>query len=77
MFLFHSLQLHLANFIARIFPKHGLIIEVNPQGQIVRSLHDEGGEVIESVSQVLDLGDRLLLGSYEAPYGAVVSLNNQ
>lgn len=72
--LFHSLQLHLAQFIARIFPKHGLIIEVDTRGQITRSLHDEGGEVIESISHVLDIGDRLLLGSYEAPHGAVVSL---
>ena len=68
------LQLHLARFIAHRLPKHTLVIEVDTAGRILRSLHDPGGRVLESVSHVLDLGDRLLLGSYEAPHAAVLTL---
>ena len=77
--IYHSalLQLHLAQLIAESAPKHALIFEVDSQGQITRSLHDQGGHVLHgAISHVLDLGDRLLLGSYEAPHAAVVPLDN-
>ena len=70
-----SLQLRLVHFVAHSLPKHALIIEVDSEGNILRSFHDKGGHRLQSISHVLDLGDRLLLGSYEAPYAAVLSLN--
>lgn len=49
-------------------PQYGLIIELNQKGEIVQSLHDPTGKVAPSVSEVLDTGDALYLGSYHAPY---------
>lgn len=72
-----SLQLGLSRFIAHNLPKHALIIEVDEDGRILRSFHDDGGKVLGSISHVLDLGDRLLLGSYEAPYAAVLAIDTQ
>lgn len=69
------LQLGLARPMVHYFPKHALVLELNSGGDIVRSLHDQGGWVLGSISHVLDLGDRLLLGSYEAPHAAVLTLN--
>ena len=62
------MQLHILPLIEAVLPKHGLAVELDHNGQIVRSLHDKGGSVITSISHVLDLGDRLILGSYYAPY---------
>ena len=70
----YNFQLGLAELLAHYLPRHTLVIEVDLDGRIVRSLHDKGGRVLRSVSHVLDLGDRLLLGSYEAPHAAVLSL---
>lgn len=49
-------------------PQYGLIIELNQKGEIIQSLHDPTGEIAPSVSEVLDTGDALYLGSYHAPY---------
>lgn len=69
-----TVKLGLAHQIAHFLPKHALIIEIDSIGH---SFHDKGGMVLGSVSHVLDLGDRLLLGSYEAPHAAILSLNAQ
>ncbi|XP_071490565.1 adipocyte plasma membrane-associated protein-like isoform X1 [Diadema antillarum] len=54
-------------------PQYGLIVEVDQMGRIVRSLHDPSGKVVEAVSEVLDTGDTLYLGSYFSPF--LVKLN--
>lgn len=54
--------------IMQFMPQYGLIIELNQKGEIVQSLHDPTGEIAPSVSEVLDTGDALYLGSYHAPY---------
>lgn len=56
------------HFLMKLIQKHAMIIELDSSGRIVRSLHDPKGLVTTSVSSVLDLGDKLLLGSYFAPY---------
>ena len=61
-------QLHLISVVEFLLPPYGLVVEVNSNGQIVRSFHDQGGHVSASASHVLDLGDTLLVGSYHAPY---------
>eukprot|EP00057_Strongylocentrotus_purpuratus_P014632 XP_011669106.1 PREDICTED: adipocyte plasma membrane-associated protein [Strongylocentrotus purpuratus] len=55
-------------------PQHGLIIELNQKGEIVQSLHDPSGKVVPSVSEVLDTGDALYLGSYHSPFIVKVDL---
>lgn len=52
----------------KLAPKYGLIIHVNEKGKIDRSLHDTSGSVIDKVSQVLEFGDHLYLGSFGAPF---------
>ncbi len=47
---------------------YGLIVELNTEGQITRSLHDPTGEVIGAVSEVEDDFGTLYLGSYYAPF---------
>ncbi|XP_030840953.1 adipocyte plasma membrane-associated protein [Strongylocentrotus purpuratus] len=55
-------------------PQYGLIIELNQKGEIVQSLHDPSGKVVPSVSEVLDTGDALYLGSYHSPFIVKVDL---
>ncbi|XP_071511647.1 adipocyte plasma membrane-associated protein-like [Diadema antillarum] len=54
--------------VAPYMPQYGLIIELNQEGEIVQSLHDPTGNVVQSVSEVLDTGSALYLGSYHAPH---------
>lgn len=56
------------HFLLNFLPKHGMIIELSKDGEILRSLHDPTGEVVDTVSEVLDTGDALYLGSFKAPY---------
>lgn len=74
----------LRNFIAKfdllpilekIVPTHAMIVEVDNRGHMVRSLHDSGGKVTGPPSTVLDMKDKLLLGSYFAPHLVVVPLD--
>ncbi|XP_071832561.1 adipocyte plasma membrane-associated protein-like isoform X2 [Apostichopus japonicus] len=62
------MKLFSPHFLLQYLPKHGMIIELSKDGEIIRSFHDPTGEVIDSVSEVLDTGDALYLGSYKAPY---------
>eukprot|EP00731_Ephydatia_muelleri_P022650 Em0015g233a len=66
-----SLQSKLMASIKALVQKHGMIVELDASGQIVRSLHDPNGVVVTSTSSVLDLGDTLFIGSYSAPYIAL------
>ncbi len=47
---------------------YGLIVELDKNGQILRSLHDPTGQVIPSVSVVEDDAGTLYLGSYYSPF---------
>ena len=48
--------------------QHGLLLELNDKGQIIRSLHDPTGKVIPGISEVHDDGGILYIGSLYAPY---------
>ena len=54
-------------FLMELLPEHGLVIELDQSGRILRSLHDPTGDVAPSVSEVLDYNGTLYLGSYQAP----------
>lgn len=47
---------------------HGLVLEMDKDGQVVRSLHDEGGHTTSTTSHILEVDNSLLIGSYHAPY---------
>ena len=51
-----------------------MIIEYNENGEKVRSLYDLNAHTIFGVSEVLDMGSTLYLGSYNAPYLAKIEL---
>lgn len=65
-------------FIAKVFslpwivniaaPKHGLLVELNENGQITRSFHDPTASVISGISEVHDDGDVLYFGSFKSPF---------
>lgn len=57
-------------------PKDGMIIEYDEKGEKIRALYDLGADVISSVSEVLDLGSMLYLGSFEAPYLARIDIDD-
>lgn len=66
------------SFIAKVFslpwiasivtPKHVLLVELDENGQITRSLHDPTGSVISGISEVHDDGDVLYFGSFKSPF---------
>lgn len=64
--LFH--QLGLIPTFERLAPKHGLVLELDASGQIKQSLHDQSGDVTYATSHILELEDRLLIGSYFEPF---------
>lgn len=45
-----------------------MVLELSREGKVIRSLHDKGGTLTSATSQILELGDTLLIGSYKAPY---------
>jgi sugar lactone lactonase YvrE len=72
----------LKNIVARLpkslSPKpqpYGLIIAINEEGHILRSLHDTDGSVVSQVTSVKQRGDRLLLGNLEQQYMARLDMD--
>ncbi|XP_005989491.1 adipocyte plasma membrane-associated protein isoform X2 [Latimeria chalumnae] len=70
-------------FIAKITPlllysillrKHGLVLEVDEQGEIVDSFHDPDGSVTWSISDAFEHDGKLYLGNTELPFLAVLDL---
>ena len=58
------------------FPKHGLLLELNENGQISRSFHDPTGSVVPGMSEVHDDGDVLYMGSHKSPFIGRLDLKN-
>lgn len=57
-------------------PKHGLLVELNENGQITRSFHDPTASVIFGISEVHDDGDVLYFGSYKSPFVGKLDLKD-
>ncbi len=49
-------------------PKYGLIIELDSQGHIIRSLHDATGATFPAASEVQEHDGVVYLGSYFLPF---------
>lgn len=47
---------------------YGLIIGINEEGKITRSLHDPSGATVSQVTSVRDFGDVLVMGNLEQRY---------
>lgn len=70
------MQFNLLPILEKMIPVHVIVLELDGRGNVVRSLHDDNAEVTGPASTVLDMGDRLLLGSYSAPHLVVVPLDS-
>ena len=51
-----------------VIPDYGLVLEMDGEGRVVRSLHDMGGETTSTTSHIVEIDNSLLIGSYHAPY---------
>ena len=55
--------------LASMTPRDGMIIEYSEEGEKIRGLYDIGSYNLKyGVSEVLDAGTKLYLGSFDAPY---------
>ena len=57
-----------------MIPKYGLLIEIDNEGNILRSFHDPTGKVVPSVSEVEEHDGILYMGSYYLPYISTLDL---
>ncbi|ESO96507.1 hypothetical protein LOTGIDRAFT_115667, partial [Lottia gigantea] len=64
------------DLIKKVVPKYGLLIEVNSEGKIVRSLHDPTGEKIPAISEAEEHNGVIYLGSYNLPYISKLYVND-
>lgn len=55
-------------------PAHGLVLELDKEGKVVRSLHDKGEKLTDSTSHILERDNSLVIGSYHAPFLLRVNL---
>ena len=75
MLIFSSLQFHLLPYIEMLLPPHAMVLELDKDGHVVRSLHDKGGHLTPSTSHILEReGGELLIGSYLKPFLVKVQL---
>jgi sugar lactone lactonase YvrE len=68
------LKNQLAKLPRLFWPKpepYGLVLEVDPEGRIVRSLHDPGGRRVRGITSAERAGGKLYLGSLEGGIAVV------
>jgi hypothetical protein len=68
-------KLGLTRLIVWCIPSNGVIGEYYANGTAKRELYDMGGVNVPGVSEILDNGNVLYLGSYEASYIGMLDLN--
>ena len=56
-------------------PAHAIVVELNKQGQIIRSLQDPDGKVYTSISEVNEKNGVLFIASRAKNYIGVLDLN--
>ena len=54
--------------IASMMPAYGLVLELNGEGQIINSLHDQNGTTLPLTSEVREYEGHLYFGSYFLPF---------
>ncbi|KAK6180849.1 hypothetical protein SNE40_008827 [Patella caerulea] len=60
--------------LIKLVPKYGLLIELNNQGEIIRSFHDPTGEKVPAISEAEEKDGVVYLGSYNLPYMSKLNL---
>lgn len=56
-------------------PAYGMVLEVDWEGNIVRSFHDPAGSVVREATEVVERpGGKIWIGSFQAPYIAEADL---
>eukprot|EP00918_Siedleckia_nematoides_P027632 GHVU01059557.1.p1 GENE.GHVU01059557.1~~GHVU01059557.1.p1 ORF type:complete len:428 (-),score=40.76 GHVU01059557.1:198-1481(-) len=63
------------SLIVNYVPKYGILVEIDDNGQIVRSLQDPTGKHLNAVSEIEEVDGTLYFGSFMAPYLAKLDLN--
>ncbi len=58
--------------IVSIIPKYGLFLEMDYDGNFLRSWHDKEGKIIEAVTCVTHHDHKLYLGSFYHDYIGVI-----
>ena len=51
-------------------------MEFNEEGTVIQKLYDVNAHKIYAISEILDMGDHLYLGSFDAPYLARLDMNS-
>ena len=54
---------------------HSMILLVDEDGKVVRSLHDPTAQVVFKVSEVFEVDDELIMGTYIGPSMARMKLD--
>ena len=54
---------------------HTMLLLVDEQGTVIKSLHDPSGKVVESISEGLELDNKLIMGSFFASFMTTMTLN--
>ena len=65
---FLLLQLQLVNELDHPGPLHNMILLVDEEGRVVKSLHDMTGKVVVKVSEVFEMDDEVIIGSFFTPF---------
>lgn len=47
--------------------RHGIVVALNEQGEVVKTYHDTDGDPVHMITSVEQVGDTIYLGSLEAP----------
>ena len=62
------LQFELVNKLDHPGPLHNMIILVDEEGRVVRGLHDPTGKVVHKASEVFEMDDEVIIGSFFTPF---------
>jgi len=62
------LQFELVNKLDHPGPLHNMILLFDEEGRVVRSLHDPTGKVVRQVSEVFEMDDEVIIGSFFTPF---------
>ncbi|XP_064632804.1 adipocyte plasma membrane-associated protein-like [Lineus longissimus] len=57
-------------------PRHNYFLEIDGDGNILKSFHDPDGKIIRGISEVFEHDGRLYIGHHEFPYVSVMDVKD-
>ena len=54
---------------------HTMLLLMDEQGTVIKSLHDPSGKVVVGISEGLELNNELIMGSFSTPFMTKMTLN--